>query len=48
MENKEWVFVNGNFVESDFDNAKRQIRQASSKQIEEVALKIFESYLSKL
>lgn len=48
MENKEWVFVNGNFVESDFDNAKKQIRQASSKQIEEVALKIFESYLSKL
>jgi hypothetical protein len=48
MENKEWVFVNGNFVESDFDNAKRQIRQASSKQIEQVALKIFESYLSKL
>lgn len=48
MENKEWVFVNGNFVESDFDSAKRQIRQASSKQIEEVALKIFESYLSKL
>jgi hypothetical protein len=48
MENKEWVFVNGNFVESDFDSAKRQIRQASSKQIEQVALKIFESYLSKL
>jgi len=48
MENKEWMFVNGNFVESDFDNAKRQIRQASSKQIEEVALKIFESYLSKI
>jgi hypothetical protein len=48
MENKEWVFVNGNFVESDFDSAKKQIRQASSKQIEQVALKIFESYLSKL
>jgi hypothetical protein len=48
MENKEWVFVNGNFVESDFDSAKRQIRQAPSKQIEQVALKIFESYLSKL
>jgi len=48
MENKEWLFVEGRFVEVDFDNAKRQIRQASSRQVEEVALKLFENYLSKL
>lgn len=48
MENKEWLFVEGRFVEVDFDNAKRQIRAAPSRQIEEVALKLFENYLSKL
>jgi hypothetical protein len=48
MENKEWMFVEGRFVEVDFDNAKKQIKRASSKQIEEVALKLFENYLRKL
>ena len=48
MENKEWLFVEGRFVEVDFDNTKRQIRAAPSRQIEEVALKLFENYLSKL
>ena len=48
MENKEWVMVEGHFVERDFDYAKSQIKQASSKQIEGVALKLFENYLSKL
>ena len=48
MENKEWLFVEGRFVEVDFDNAKRQIRAAPSRQVEEVALKLFENYLSKL
>jgi hypothetical protein len=48
MENKEWMFVEGHFVEADFDNAKRQIQKASSKQIEEVAFKLFENYLRKL
>jgi hypothetical protein len=48
MENKEWLFVEGRFVEVDFDNAKRQIRQAPRSQVESVALKQFENYLSKL
>jgi len=48
MENKEWLFVEGRFVEVDFDNAKRQIRQAPRAQVESVALKLFENYLSKL
>ena len=48
MENKEWLFVEGRFVEVDIDNAKRQIRAVPSRQIEEVALKLFENYLSKL
>lgn len=48
MENKEWMFVDGKFVEADFDRAKQQIKSASSHQIEEVALKLFENYLRKL
>lgn len=48
MENKEWMFVDGKFVESDFDYAKKQIKQASKQQIEQVALKLFENYLRKL
>jgi hypothetical protein len=48
MENKEWMFVEGKFVEADFDNAKKQIQRASSRQIEEVALKLFENYIRKL
>jgi len=48
MENKEWMFVEGRFVEVDFDNAKKQIKSASKAQIEQVALKLFENYLQKL
>jgi hypothetical protein len=48
MENKEWLFVEGRFVEIDIDNAKRQIRQASRKDIEQVALNLFENFIRKL
>jgi hypothetical protein len=48
MENKEWIFVNGHFVEADITHAKKQIQKASSRQIEEVALKLFENYIRKL
>ena len=48
MENKEWMMIDGKFVEADFERAKKQIKSASKKQIEEVALKLFENYLRKL
>jgi hypothetical protein len=48
MENKEWLYVEGRFVEMDIDNAKKQIRQASKQQIEHVALNLFENFLRKL
>lgn len=48
MENKEWVIVEGRYVEQDFERAKKQIQKASKQQIEEVALKLFESYLRKI
>lgn len=48
MENKEWMFVDGKFMEKQFDEAKKQIKQASRKDIEKVALKLFENYIRKL
>jgi len=48
MENKEWMFVEGRFVETDFDRAKKEIKRASKAEIEDVALKLFENYLRKL
>jgi hypothetical protein len=48
MENKEWMFIEGKFVEADFDRAKKTIQRASKYQIEEAALKLFENYLRKL
>jgi hypothetical protein len=48
MENKEWMFVDGKFMEKQFDEAKKQIKQASRKDIEKVALNLFENYIRKL
>ena len=48
MENKEWMFVEGRFVESHIDHAKQQIRKASRKEIEAVGLQLFENFLRKL
>jgi hypothetical protein len=48
MENKEWVYVNGHFVEADISQAKQQIKKASKQQIEEVALKLFEKWIRKI
>jgi hypothetical protein len=48
MENKEWMFIEGKFMEKQFEQAKKQIKSASSAQIEEVALKLFKNYLSRI
>lgn len=48
MEGKEWLFVEGRYVEVDIDNAKRQIKKASKQQIEEVAINLFKNFISKL
>ncbi len=48
MENKEWLIVDGKFVEADFNRTKKIIKETSSRQLEEVALKLFENYLRKL
>jgi len=48
MENKEWMMVDGKFVEADHNRFKKTIQRASKNQIEETALKLFENYLRKL
>ena len=48
MEGKEWIFENGKWKEQDYYRAKKLISEASRNDIENVALKIFENYISKL
>jgi hypothetical protein len=48
MENKEWVFVEGRWIEKDIEKAKSAIRKANKKELEEAKLKIFETFIRKL
>ena len=48
MENKEWIFVDGKFVEQHIEGVKTSIRKASSRQLEEAKLQAFQSFLSKI
>lgn len=48
MENKEWVFVDGKFVEKHIEEAKAIIRKAPSKQLQEAKLIAFQNFLSKI
>jgi hypothetical protein len=48
MEGKEWVFLNGHWTEQNNDYARKLIKETSRHDLEEVALKIFENYISKL
>jgi len=48
MEQSEWILTNQGWKEIDYDYAKKQLREASSADIESVALKIFENFISKL
>ena len=48
MEGKEWVFLNGQWTEQNNDYARKLIKESSRHELESVALKIFENYISKL
>ncbi len=48
MEGKEWVFVNGKFVEEHIDEVKRVIRKTSSKNLTEAKVRAFQNFLSKI
>ena len=48
MESREWVFVDGKFVEKHIDEVKRTIRQSSSRNLEEAKILAFQNFLSKI
>lgn len=48
MEGKEWVWDNGKVKEVDVNEYYEKIKKAKQKQIDEISLKIFENFLSKL
>ena len=48
MESKEWVWDNGKLVERDIEAWKQEIREAKQRKLDEVKLKVFESFLGKL
>lgn len=48
MESKEWVFVDGKFVEKHIEEAQRFIRKTSSRNLEEAKILAFKNFLSKI
>jgi len=48
MENKEWVFVDGKFVEKHIEEVKSFIKKTSSRNLEEAKLLAFQRFLSKI
>lgn len=48
MENAEWVLTETGWKEVQFEAARREIKQASKNDIEAVALRLFENFISKL
>jgi hypothetical protein len=48
MESKEWVMVDGKFVEKDLQEAQRIIRKTSLRNLEEQKLRLFQYFLKKI
>lgn len=48
MENKEWVFINGVLCEMEVEQMKNEIKRAKKSQLEEIKLRQFQTFLSKL
>jgi hypothetical protein len=48
MENAEWILTNQGWKAVNHDRARKMLKEASRDEIENVALKIFENYISKL
>lgn len=48
MESKEWMFVDGKFIEQHIDEVKHQIRKTSSRNLEEAKIRAFNYFLSKI
>jgi len=48
MENVEWVYVDGHYVQRNIDEAKRTIRNTPSRRLKEQSIIEFQKFLSKL
>ena len=48
MENKEWIFVDGKFVEQHIEEVKSFIKKTSSRNLEEAKIQAFQHFLSKI
>jgi len=48
MEGREWVFVDGKYVERHIEEAKKLVQHASTNQINEVSIKAFQDFLAKI
>jgi hypothetical protein len=48
MENRQWVFVDGKFVEKQIEETKRLIQKATSKNLNEEKLSAFRNFLNSL
>jgi hypothetical protein len=48
MEEAEWIMRNGEWVKTHLEESQNKIRKASKKDIEKVALTIFENYINRL
>lgn len=48
MENSEWILENGKWTQMHFERAKKLISESNRKEIEDVALKVFQNFMSKL
>lgn len=48
MENKEWIFVDGKFVEKHIEEVRAVIKKTSSRNLQEVKIAAFAKFLSKI
>lgn len=48
MENREWVCIDGHWMERQIEESKKAVRKATSKQLAEVKMKIFEKFIKQL
>ena len=48
MEGHEWILTDTGWKEIDYERAKKQLKEASKADIEAVALRVFENFMSKL
>jgi hypothetical protein len=48
MENKEWIFVDGKFVEQQIEEVRSFVKKTSSRHLEEAKIRAFQHFLSKI